>query len=100
MISQKCLAGMKFRLKTEVPNFNCTNATVLFRSPSEKKYFCGKQRVCFLLLLLANTYTQTQKKSNKRKTFTAFPLLVLGKHNKATAGRHIFFLALDNRINW
>lgn len=63
MISQKCLAGTKFQLKIEVPNFNYSNASVLFRSPSEKKkYFCGKNREWFLLLLLANTYTQTQKK--------------------------------------
>lgn len=91
MVSQKCLARRKVQLKTEVPNFSSTSTTVLFRSPFEKKkkISLGNKRLQFLLLLLlANTQ---KKKSEKRKTFTAFPLLVLGKHNKATAGRHLFF---------
>lgn len=95
MIPQKCLAGMKFHLKIEFPNFNYSNATVLFRSPSGKKVFLWEKKewVFFCYCWLTHTHRH-KKRSNKRKTFTAFPLLVLGKHNKATAGRHIFFLSI------
>jgi hypothetical protein len=36
-------------------------------------------------------YRGRGESGNKQYTFTAFSLLFLGKHNKDTAGRHLFF---------